>query len=849
MLSFFNSLPQIALLLTKSGEIRHINEKAEEWLSQLGLSATEREEIKYYVDLLKSVGVDVSKTQVIANKLNNLLKGSGEEFEEEILLAAEEKNFWLRIRAHRHEEYIIVSQEDITKRKSMEKELNLTQFSVDNAAIGVFRINPEGEFEYVNDHACEMLNYSREELIGMRVSDVDPNHNPEQREDHWKEMMRKKVERIKTQLQTKEGEIIPAQIASKYLKYKDKEYEFAFVQDITAEKMEELKAKALFENSTSAIAMLNSEGEIIDINEEFQEVFGYALSEIEGEHLDDMLERGKEGSSDRQKTEKLLQGKRLKGEGTRYDKYGNPKEFIFHGIPILIDDEVLGFYAMYDDISELVSAREKITELHQIALELSRSEKEEEIYRETVDAAERILEFDFCVLDIVEDNKLEVKAISSGVNPDSVKTLDISEDESITIDVYKSQEPFFTRRLSEEQGVNPLNNKYESVLTVPIGEYGVFQAVAEKEDIFDRLDLQMAELLVSHTRTAIRELEAKQEMQYISFHDGLTDLYNRSYMEEEMQRLDTERQHPISLIMCDVNGMKIVNDTYGHKKGDEMLNKVAENLRETTRDEDIVSRWAGDEFVILLPQTKAEVAERIAGRIEDACEDAELGDIPITLGIGIAAKESIAEDFEDVLIRADEKMYRDKLMKTASAENRMLDNMLNTLADKSAESKKHVIKMTELVHKLGERIDLPNEQLDRLSLLASLHDIGKTKISEDILTKPGELTDEEWQIIKEHPEKGHTILTATDNFAHIAKEVLYHHEHWDGTGYPEGLKGKEIPLLSRVIAIADAYDVMTAGRPYQEVMSKEEALQEIEDCAGSQFDPELAEIFVEIMGG
>ena len=729
LLSFFNSLPQIALLLTKGGEISHINEKGEEWLSQLGLSASKREEIKYYEDLLKSAGLEVSKAQRIANKLNNLWKGSGGEFEEEILLSAEDNNFWLRIRARRHEEYVIVSQEDITERKSME----------------------------------------------------------------------------------------------------------------------ELKARALFENSTSAIAMLNNEGEIIDINEEFQEVFGYELSEIEGEYLDDMLERGKEGFSDRDETEKLLQGKKLKGEGTRYDKYGNSKEFIFHGIPILIDDEVLGFYAMYDDITELVSAREKITELHQIALELSSSEKEEEIYQETVDAAERILEFDFCVLDIVEDNKLEVKAISSGVDPDTVKSLDLSEDESITIDVYKSQESFFTRRLSEEEDVNPLNNKYESVLTVPIGEYGVFQAVAEKEDMFDRLDLRMAELLVSHTRTAIRELEAKQEMQYISFHDGLTDLYNRSYMEEEMQRLNTERQLPISLIMCDVNGMKIVNDTYGHKKGDELLNKVAENLRETTRDEDIVSRWAGDEFVILLPQTEAKVAEKIAKRIEDACEDADLDDIPVTLGIGIATKESIAENFEDVLIRADEKMYKDKLMKTASVENRMVDNMLNTLAAKSAESKEHARRMTELVLKLGERIDLTNEQLDRLSLLASLHDIGKTKISEDILTKPGELTEEEWDIIKEHPEKGHTILTATDNFAHIAKEVLYHHEHWDGTGYPEGLKGKEIPLLSRVLAIADAYDVMTAGRPYQEAVCKAEALQEIEDCAGSQFDPELAKEFVEMI--
>ena len=155
--------------------------------------------------------------------------------------------------------------------------------------------------------------------------------------------------------------------------------------------------------------------------------------------------------------------------------------------------------------------------------------------------------------------------------------------------------------------------------------------------------------------------------------------------------------------------------------------------------------------------------------------------------------------------------------------------------------------MADYAHKLGEEINLTNGQLNNLSLLATLHDIGKVTISEDILKKPDDLSDEEWEIIKQHPERGYVIASASEEFAPIAREILYHHERWDGDGYPEGLSGEEIPLLSRIITIVDAYDVMTTGRPYKDAMSKEEALEEIEECAGSQFDPELAEKFVEMI--
>ena len=221
--------------------------------------------------------------------------------------------------------------------------------------------------------------------------------------------------------------------------------------------------------------------------------------------------------------------------------------------------------------------------------------------------------------------------------------------------------------------------------------------------------------------------------------------------------------------------------------------------------------------------------------------------IPISIGIGMATKRKAKENIEDILKKADNDMYKNKLSKSKSAKNKIIQNLLNTLETKSSETKDHALRMEKLALNLGKKIDLSNSELNRLSLLASLHDIGKNTISKNILNKSGDLTEAEWEIIKEHPETGYKIASASDEFALVAEEILCHHEHWDGSGYPRGFKEENIPYLARIIAIIDAYDVMTSDRPYSKAISKEEALSEIKECAGSQFDPELAEVFIDLM--
>ena len=343
--------------------------------------------------------------------------------------------------------------------------------------------------------------------------------------------------------------------------------------------------------------------------------------------------------------------------------------------------------------------------------------------------------------------------------------------------------------------------------------------------------------------TQRKKIESK--MVYLSYHDTLAGLYNRAFLEEEIQRLDVKRQLPISLIMADLNGLKIINDSYGHQKGDEILIKTSEILKKACRKEDIISRWGGDEFVILLPQTDLKEAQKIQSRIESLARKSQ-SEIPISIAVGINVKKNVEEDIYEILNKAEDKMYQDKLGDSRSAKSGILKALLSTLGEKSHETEEHAWRLQKWALAIGEKINLTHAELDRLSIVATLHDIGKIVIPGDILNKPGALTGEEWQIVKEHPATGYRITSSTEEFAHVAVEILNHHERWDGTGYPRGKKEKDIPLLARIITIVDAYDVITYGRPYKKPMTREEALNEIKRCAGSQFDPELVDVFIDI---
>lgn len=365
-------------------------------------------------------------------------------------------------------------------------------------------------------------------------------------------------------------------------------------------------------------------------------------------------------------------------------------------------------------------------------------------------------------------------------------------------------------------------------------------------DILFRVVKAKAKYLIIYEDVTERK-KAEEKIKYLSFHDKLTGLYNRAFFEEELKRLDTERQMPLSIIIGDVNGLKLVNDAFGHKSGDHLLISIAALLRFSCRDEDIICRWGGDEFAILLPQTSRETARLMLERIKKNLDEAPNAPIRLSMALGCATKEFVTQDIEEVLKKADGVMYSRKVKEDRNFRNFVIANLLKTLGEKDYETEEHVWRMQKIGIRLGSALGLSDTQLGSLVLAIALHDIGKVAIPEEILRKAGPLEPEEWEIVKEHSEKGYRIILSSSDLAHIAPKVLFLHERWDGQGYPQGLKGKEIPLLSRILAIIDAYDAMMSFRTYRKPKNREQAMEELRKNAGSQFDPHIVQVFLQIL--
>lgn len=548
------------------------------------------------------------------------------------------------------------------------------------------------------------------------------------------------------------------------------------------------------------------------------ELLGYSLNEIEGCNLIDLVH-----PDDKEVTRKALSRLGLRKE-LRFENRILRKDGSYDWYEWFFKSEGQTIYAEARDITKRKRVEEKYKSL---------AEEYETVFESTQDA--------MFLIEVIDENTFRYLRTNHSHQEKTGFALDYisgkTPEELIGVEEGRAISSNYKRCIQ-----NGVSISYEETLDLPSGKFTwatTLVPVIQEDRVY---------IVVSSQDITDRK-HYEEQLKYASLHDRFTGLYNRVFFEEELNRLSNSEEYPISILYADIDGLKLVNDSMGHAKGDKLIKECAGILKSSLKTSDVLARTGGDEFAAILPRTAREKSDKVVEKIHKKLKvhNEKKPELPLSVSIGVDTAESGSENLEKTFVNAEDFMNCDRLYRGGRAKSNIIEALLITLAEKDYITEGHAQRISDLCILIGEKIGLTYNQLGNLVLLARVHDLGKVGIPDDILKKDDSLNDEEWFIMRKHSEKGCRIASSLPELAGVADLVLKHHERWDGKGYPFGIKGEEIPVECRILSVVDAYDAMTSERPYRQRLSSKEAVEEIKRGVGKQFDPEIVKIFMDVL--
>ncbi|MFX4262543.1 PAS domain S-box protein [Pelotomaculum propionicicum] len=717
-------------------------------------------------------------------------------------------------------------------RQDQEKKFNTL---VENIKGVVYKINSRGRIMFVSPTVKQLTGYDVSEVVGHYLSEfVCPDDLPDAMAS-LKQAVKRSISSSEFRVVCKNGEIRYTR-ATSIIEVRNKRAKVltGIITDITELKHKEedllLTRKAL--NSTSNPVLLTDLNGMFVLyhNDSFFKLTGYTSAEINNAGGAPVLYDSPEKAKEVYRT--IIRGEPWKGEFDLRASDGRLVPVCLHTNLIKSGKRAIGCFGVFADLTGQKQAEEDRRAAHQRLHNIIEFLPDATF---VIDEEGRVIEWNRAIEEMTGKSRREMlgrddySVLFYGVSRPMLIDLVLKPDQSV--------EKEYDRIIRKENSL--VGEAYTPYYLRGKGAHlwGAASPVYDSSGI-------MAGAI--ETIRDISEWKKTTDMlRYYGIYDALTGLYNRNHFQEEMRHLWLNQT--AGMIICDVDGLKLVNDTLGHDKGDALLFAAAGVIKKCFDKNEVVARIGGDEFAVLICDTGQKEVEKACGRIRDAIRQHNKinGDMPLSMSIGYAVTEDTS-DIKALFKQADNNMYREKLHSNSSGRSAIVQTLMKTLKERDFITEGHADRLQDLVAALARSISLPESRINDLKLLSQFHDIGKVGIQDSILFKPGPLTSKEFSEMKRHCEIGYRIAMSSPDLSPIAEWILKHHEWWDGSGYPLGLKGEAIPLECRILAVADAYDAMTSDRPYRKAMSHDDALNELRKFAGKQFAPDIVEKFVEV---